>query len=326
MSFSDEIEEFISSINITPGNAPDDGFDIDDAYRLSSILVKHGVQTVNEWRAVGTKHEHALVHILTCKNRPDLMKTMATQGANINIQRNSDGNTPLHLAIWMKHEELQETLKSLGASLTMKNKYGESPDDKMRQEMAKMQRIIWLDSEWTSLDNPELLEVAIVITEGDLREIEGIPDARGSWVIHKSPEQLQDLSDWHKEHFADRPEGNGLISDVIASKLSLKEVEEEMLLLIKRHCVEKQCVLGGSSIHCDREVLRAHMPELYHYLSHQIVDVSSFTNAIDRWCPDIRAQIPEFKSESESENHRARGDVERSLDLCRWIKDNVFAR
>ncbi len=125
--------------------------------------------------------------------------------------------------------------------------------------------------------------------------------------------------------------GNGLFDDVLASKTTKEEMESQLLELIKRHCPEKGCPLAGSSIHCDREVVRLRMPSVYNYLHYRIIDVSSFYGMIERW------STPEKWTEKEryienimqekyrnnpngSKAHRAMYDIERSMETLKLFK------
>jgi len=49
---------------------------------------------------------------------------------DLNVQRDSDKCTPLHLTIFFKKPASIDTLKELGADSTLQNSYGESCDDK----------------------------------------------------------------------------------------------------------------------------------------------------------------------------------------------------
>ena len=68
--------------------------------------------------------------------------------------------------------------------------------------------------------------------------------------------------------------GNGLFSDMLSERaLSLKEVERQMIALVKQHCPEDvnettkdlrvPCPIAGMSVQCDRELLKDEMPAFY---------------------------------------------------------------
>ncbi|CAK8985397.1 Oligoribonuclease [Durusdinium trenchii] len=175
-------------------------------------------------------------------------------------------------------------------------------------------------------DEPRILEVAIIVTDQNLKEL-----GRGHWVLGGfSRQELESLGDFHKDNFRDSDpggdfpplenqiSGNGLFSDVLKSRLSLEEVESEIMELVTRHCPVGECPLVGYSVQCDREVLKDQMPRFYRHLSHQIVDVSGFFTIgkmwIDGWC----------ERRSTGYNHRALNDVEDAIEAMGWLRKNLF--
>ena len=181
--------------------------------------------------------------------------------------------------------------------------------------------------ELTSLDDPHILECAVIVTDKNLNELE-----RGHWVVHWEKNELDKLSDFHQNTFKSRDQGgNGLFDDCIASKTTKEEMEEQVLALLKRHCPNKGCPLAGSSIHWDREVLRTQMPSVYDYLHYQIIDVSSIYGVAQRWTSSdrwvqVEKQVDEVMKQKYSGDgqidqvHRAIYDTERSMELLRAFK------
>jgi oligoribonuclease len=145
--------------------------------------------------------------------------------------------------------------------------------------------------------------------------------ARGSWVVHHSPETLQGLSEWHQTNFKRVEEGgNGLLAAVQASALGKEEVEQAVLAMLREHGSEKCTRLAGNSVHCDREVLRATMPGVYAFVSHQVMDVSTVVNLTRMWMPTLGAQIPPALGY----DHRASNDIDASIAMMQWFKDHLF--
>ena len=64
------------------------------------------------------------------RSYPLALKAMAEMGFDLNVQRDSDKCTPLHLAIWKNKPEAITALNEIGVDWTLKNSYGESCDDK----------------------------------------------------------------------------------------------------------------------------------------------------------------------------------------------------
>ncbi|KNC81007.1 hypothetical protein SARC_06653 [Sphaeroforma arctica JP610] len=213
-----------------------------------------------------------------------LERLVTTHGFNINVQKSMDKMTPAHLSVWLRKHHLTDLLRKLGADCdNVINKYGESVDGLIAMHKRK-DNLVWMDLEFTSLTDPEILEVAVIITDGTMeKEL-----ARQRWVIHASEAKINSLEDWHQRHFCDVQDGgNGLFSECLASEMSVEECEQELLVLLSQHCEERQNCLAGSSVHCDRQVLNTQMPAVYKFLSHQIIDVSTFIGAARRWRPAL---------------------------------------
>lgn len=195
-------------------------------------------------------------------------------------------------------------------------------------------RIIFLDLELTAgfydfQREPKILEAAVIVTDADLNVLD-----RGNWVLGGfSRQELNQLPEFHQVNFRDAAaggnfppqpgfsRGNGLFEEVLSSKLSKEEVEEALLTLVRRHCAEGTCPLAGYSVQCDREVLKVQMPRFYRYLSHQIIDVSSFLQVARLWQPE---KLQTWERRPSGYNHRAVNDLEDSLATLRWVRENVF--
>merc|ERR1719401_2351974 len=200
---------------------------------------------------------------------------------------------------------------------------------------AASSNLIFLDLELTAGfydfdQSPRVLEAAVIVTDKHLRE-----KGRGHWVIGDfSRQELAELGDFHQVHFCDAQpggpfppvagaerRGNGLFADVLRSTLTKSQVEEEMLELVRQHCPPSACPLVGYSVQCDREVLKTEMPRLYRYVSHQIVDVSSFFKLARLWVPE---RLMPWEDRPSRYNHRALNDAEDSVEALRWIQEHFF--
>lgn len=136
---------------------------------------------------------------------------------------------------------------------------------------------------------------------------------------------LKSLGDWHQKHFADViEEGNGLFADVLKSKLTKDQVEDELLALLKRHCPPKACPLAGNSIHTDKKVLEKCMPRAHDYMHYQIIDVTSFQLIMRRWVPELelkmKRQMAAASNGQELAAHRAMNDIQRSIDIMKQLR------
>jgi len=209
-----------------------------------------------------------------------------------------------------------DLLFQLGADPNVKNKYGESCS-KLLEDRKKSHHLVWLDTELTSLEDPEILECAIIITDKDLKEID-----KAHWIIHYDEKFLNGLSKWHQENFASKEKkGNGLFDDCIGSKLTKEEFETDCLKFLEKHIPKAYCSLAGSSIHCDKEVLRLKHLKLYQYFNHRIVDVSTLYGLMERWMPKKLLHSPVITHDT---NHRAMDDINRSIKLLAWFRENML--
>merc|ERR1712059_248349 len=100
-------------------------------------------------------------------------------GFDVNVLRDSDQCTPMHLAMFYKKPAAIKALHRLGADLTLKNSYGDACDGKYEAFVNSYQNIIWLDLELThghyegvsSGETPAILEAAAIVTDKDLKEL-----------------------------------------------------------------------------------------------------------------------------------------------------------
>jgi len=308
---------------------------------MPELIETYGLEALSAWRDERNKHKHKLVHTAAARCFVVVLKAMAALGFDLNVQRDSDQCTPLHLAIFYKKPEAIAALKALGVDASLENSYGESCNAKYEKLAQSMLNIVFLDLELTHgfYDTDEwrgskILELAVVITDKDLKEL-----GRGHWVVAGfSADELNGLALFHQKTFRDAEPGgtfpplpdapgNGLFTDVLGSATPKEQVAQQLLALLSKHCVEKACPIAGFSIQCDREVLQREMPEIYAFLNHRIIDVSSFTGMMERWLPDALAAWKEDQGQGPSNyNHRAMNDVEASIETMHWVRRNLLVQ
>src|SRR3954471_17449668 len=175
-------------------------------------------------------------------------------------------------------------------------------------------RLVWIDCEMTGLDlgSDLLIEVAALVTDGELNILgEGV-----DVVIGASEEQLSRMPDVVRDMHA----SSGLTQEVIASTVTVKEAEQQVLAYIKEWVPEpKKAPLCGNSIATDRGFLTRDMPELDEWLHYRMVDVSSIKELARRWYP--RAY---FSSPKKGGGHRALADIRESVLELRYYRQAVF--
>ncbi|CAB0614455.1 oligoribonuclease [Corynebacterium diphtheriae] len=184
----------------------------------------------------------------------------------------------------------------------------------------KNDRLVWIDLEMTGLelDRHVIVEVAALITDADLNIIgEGV-----DLVVHATPEQLAEMDDFVTTMHT----SSGLLEEIKASTVSLREAEDAVLALIAQHCdPEHPAPLAGNSIATDRSFIRAQMPRLDKALHYRMVDVSSLKELSRRWAPRVY-----FNQPDKGMAHRALADIVesiRELDYYRraWLISNPTA-
>ena len=173
---------------------------------------------------------------------------------------------------------------------------------------------MWIDCEMTGLDlaKDQLVEIAVIVTEADLTEL----DSGISIIIR--PDDLSILEGMDPV-VVDMHTSSGLL-DVIPDGVSLAEAEQQVLAYVRQHVPDaRKAPLAGSSVYVDRGFLSRDMPELDAHLHYRLVDVSSVKEISRRWYPRAYFTSPEKKG-----NHRALGDIRESIAELRYYRDAVF--
>jgi oligoribonuclease len=162
------------------------------------------------------------------------------------------------------------------------------------------------------LAKDQLVEIAVIVTEADLTEL----DSGISIIIR--PDDLSILEGMDPV-VVDMHTSSGLL-DVIPDGVSLAEAEQQVLAYVRQHVPDaRKAPLAGSSVYVDRGFLSRDMPELDAHLHYRLVDVSSVKEISRRWYPRAYFNSPEKKG-----NHRALGDIRESIAELRYYRDAVF--
>ena len=175
-------------------------------------------------------------------------------------------------------------------------------------------RINWIDVETTGLhDTCLLLEVGIIVTDNNLNRL----DAAKMVLHHPIEAVMADMDDWCiKTHTA-----SGLVEEV-AHHGSKPEVVERVLLDTMERCQSVGAILGGSTVHFDRAVLKRHLPEVEKALHYRNFDVTSLKQAVTRWWPDVPQR--RLFGEPIKDAHRAIPDIEESIRHAQVIRDMLM--
>jgi oligoribonuclease len=179
--------------------------------------------------------------------------------------------------------------------------------------MAKDDRLVWIDCEMTglSMTRDVLIEVACIVTDGDLVEL----DEGRTAVIKPPAAALQQMDDFVTNMHTE----SGLIAELNGG-VTVEQAEKDILEYIKSHVSEAhKAPLCGSSVYVDRGFLNRDMPDIDSYLHYRVIDVSSFKEVIRRWYPKVYYASPDKHG-----NHRALADILESIAELRYYRDAIF--
>lgn len=177
---------------------------------------------------------------------------------------------------------------------------------------AENDRLVWIDCEMTGLDLEvdELVEIAIVVTDFDLRPL----DPGLQIVIRPDASALDHMN----EFVTGMHEKSGLLAE-IPNGVSLAEAEFEALEYIQRFVPEGKAPLAGNTIGTDRMFLAKYMPRIDRWLHYRNVDVSSIKELSRRWFPRAYFQAP-----TKDGGHRALADIRESIRELAYYRQAVF--
>jgi len=156
-----------------------------------------------------------------------------------------------------------------------------------------------------------LVEVACVVTDGDLKELDDGIDL----VIKPPAESLDQMPELVRQMHT----SSGLL-DELASGITLAEAQDQVLGYIRGYVTEsRKAPLCGNSIATDRAFIARDLPKLDDYLHYRMIDVSSVKELARRWYP--RAY---FASPAKVGGHRALADIRESVAELRYYREAVF--
>ncbi len=173
--------------------------------------------------------------------------------------------------------------------------------------------IVWIDFEMTGLDlaNDDVIEVACLITDSDLNELdEGL-----SLVVQTDESKLAGMVEIVREmHTA-----SGLLA-ALPDGVSLDEARSQLFDYIKSRVPDaRKAPLAGSSVYVDRMFLARDFPQIDEHLHYRIIDVSSVKELARRWYPKVFFASPEKYG-----NHRALADIRESIAELRYYREAIL--
>lgn len=180
--------------------------------------------------------------------------------------------------------------------------------------MKSIENLVWIDCEMTGLDveNDSLVEIAVLITDSDLKVL----DETGLSVVIKP---RKDSFDQMGDYVTQMHQESGLF-ELLDSGLDIEQAEDQILAYVKSFAPEARTApLAGNSIGTDRMFLNRYMPKLDAHLHYRNVDVSSIKELTRRWYPKVYFQLPK-----KSGGHRALADIRESIAELRYYRQTVF--
>ena len=172
--------------------------------------------------------------------------------------------------------------------------------------------LIWIDMEMSGLspDNDRILEVAIVITDGQLEVVAEGPVK----VIHQTDDVFERMDSWNKSTH----KKSGLIDRVKAAPQNELEAEAELIGFLAQHVPTGTSPMCGNSICQDRRFLARHMPKLEAYFHYRNLDVSTLKELARRWKPGIMAGFAKHGK------HEALADIHESIEELKYYKEKFL--
>ena len=161
------------------------------------------------------------------------------------------------------------------------------------------------------VENDELVEVAVVITDYDLVPV----DEGMSIVIKPSAAALDNMGDFVTQMHT----SSGLIEEM-PHGVSLADAEFAVNEYIVRFVPNpRSAPVAGNTIGTDRTFLAKYMPRVDSHLHYRSVDVSSIKELSRRWFPRVYFNAPE-----KGGGHRALADILESIRELDYYRKAVF--
>ncbi len=173
--------------------------------------------------------------------------------------------------------------------------------------------LVWIDCEMTGLDVAEdaLIEVSVVVTDGDLRIVDPGIDV----LITPPQAALDHMGDFVREMHT----RSGLL-DELPGGLTMDEAQRQVLDYIKRFVPEQgKALLAGNSVGTDKAFLVANMPEVIDHLHYRLIDVSSVKELARRWYRPTFEEAPVKHG-----GHRALADILESIQELEYYRRVLF--
>lgn len=175
-----------------------------------------------------------------------------------------------------------------------------------------LNRLIWIDLEMTGLspERDQIIEIATIVTDADLRHIADGPVL----AIHQSDEILAGMDEWNTRQHGQ----SGLVRRVRESTVSVADAERQTIKFLQQHLEAGKSPMCGNSICQDRRFLARYMPKLEAFFHYRNLDVSTLKELARRWKPSV------LKGLKKQSSHLALDDIRDSIEELRYYRGKFF--
>jgi oligoribonuclease len=177
---------------------------------------------------------------------------------------------------------------------------------------ARRDNLVWIDLEMTGLDpdRDRIIEIATIVTDGDLRTL-----AEGPSIAIGQPESvLEGMDEWNRTTHG----ASGLLERIRRSDVTTAEAESITLDFLRQYAEPGASPMCGNSICQDRRFLAREMPTLEKFFHYRNLDVSSVKELARRWAPDVFAGL------RKASTHLAIEDVRESIRELEYYRREFF--
>lgn len=178
--------------------------------------------------------------------------------------------------------------------------------------MSKKAKILWVDLEMTGLEPGKdvILEAAAIVTDWDFNEI-----ATFETAAHYDEAFILERFSTQQTFWDDNPEARDGLLEQNKTAVDPGKAQADFLQFINKHFdAEEKVLLGGNSIHNDRNFIKAEWSDVEARLHYRMLDVSA-------WKVVFGGKYNKMFAKEKS--HRALDDIRGSIMELKYYLDKV---